>query len=74
MNQDPLGVQGRLVKSEVAKGGGGQVGSRADGNSRVYSRPLKNGDVAVALLYVHSFSSSHNISFTFKEVREINPV
>ena len=60
VNQDPLGVQGRLVKAE-----GGKTGS----DYRVYSRPLQNGDVAVALLNAHSFSSPQNISFSFEEVR-----
>ena len=58
VNQDPLGVQGRLIKSTSVKG-----------ERRVYSRPLKNGDVAVALLNVSSFSSPKNITFELKEVR-----
>ena len=75
VNQDPLGVQGRLIKSMALgqsgrRGGGGDERSGATGNSRVYSRPLQNGDVAVALLNVHSFASPHNISFAFKEVSE----
>ncbi len=77
VNQDPLGVQGRLVKSmdffgektsEDERGRTRSGRTLATGNSRVYSRPLKNGDVAVALLYVRSFATPRNISFTFKEV------
>lgn len=66
VNQDQLGVQGRLVKSSAWLGNDGKV---QDAANRVYSRPLSNHSVAVALLNTHSFSYPHNITFTFKDVR-----
>lgn len=75
VNQDPLGVQGRLIKSmgRVGKGKNGGQKTKSEStaaNYRVYSRPLKNGDVAVALLNVHSFAGPHNITFNFNEVSQ----
>ena len=66
VNQDPMGTQGKLIKSSAhwTKEG---VGA---GSSKVYSRPLKGGDVAVALLNTYSFSYPHNVTFNFKDVSE----
>lgn len=65
VNQDPLGVQGKLVSSGLWVG----QDKLQVGDGRVYSRPLSNHSVAVALLNTHSFSYPHNITFTFNDVR-----
>ena len=54
VNQDPLGIQGRLVVT--------------DQSNRVYSRPLQNSDVAVALLNTGEDGSPRNTTFSFKAV------
>lgn len=72
VNQDPMGVQGRLISSMDyvdERRGHSKMGSSVSGNHRVYSRPLQNGDVAVALLNVHDFGGAYNITFYFKDVR-----
>ena len=77
MNQDPMGIQGRLITSykwvdqdnHVVAGKNRLYSHVTTGTDRVYSRPLMNGDVAVALLNTNSFSSPRNITFSFREVR-----
>lgn len=73
VNQDPLGIQGRLISSSssvTAKRRSHEAAAAAaEGKLRVYSRPLQYGDVAVALLNTNSFSGPHNIQFNFKDVR-----
>ena len=51
--------------------GAKEAAAAAANDYRVYSRPLQGGDVAVALLNTNSFAYPRNITFTFKEVREI---
>ena len=83
VSQDALGVQGRLVKSSAGVWLGEdrkvrnrkvwaaeKVRAQAEANYRVYSRPLSDHAVAVALLNTHSFSYPHNITFAFKDVRD----
>ena len=70
MNQDTLGIQGRLIKTQILDlvKENGEVSAGAE--LRVYSRPLSGGEVAVALLNTHSFSFPQDISFNFNEVSE----
>jgi len=65
INQDPLGKQGRLINSTTYfKTKYGKEASQ----DMVFSRPLKGGSVAVALLNTGSFAGPHNITVHFAAV------
>ncbi len=64
VNQDPMGIQGKHVRSF-----GGDEGEPAmSGKYHIFSKPMVGESVAVAILSTNSFGYPGNVSFTLAEV------